>query len=88
MPTVRLTTLIQSVNLFFMLIPLAKKDRKAFSRILSGLCINLSAGWYGVVLIAPNFWPVGEFKNALVLTYDVLSGTLFLYFAFILERKL
>lgn len=35
-----------------------KKDRQAVIKSLSALSINLSAGWFGVVVIAPNFWPI------------------------------
>lgn len=63
-------------------------DRKAFLKTLAGLCINLSAGWYGLVVIVPNFWPIKEFKDILVLTGNIFFGTLFLFFSFKLERKL
>ncbi len=56
--------------------------------VLADLLINLSAGWFGAVVIVPNFsglwWPY----NLVVLTGDVLSGTLSLVIAFRLRKWL
>ncbi|MFH1896432.1 MAG: hypothetical protein ABH814_03105 [bacterium] len=71
------------MKLFF-----AKKDKKAITRSLAGLAVNLSAGWFGLVLIAPNFWPLDGLKGLGFLTLDVFAGTLFLWVSYKLERNL
>ena len=53
-------------------------------KALSGLCQNLSAGWFGVVLIAPNFsekpdWPWR-------LTINLFLGILLLVFSVIFDK--
>lgn len=50
--------------------------------ILSDLFINLSAGWFGAVIIVPNFAGLNRSLNFLVLTVDVIFGMFFLVLAF------
>lgn len=66
----------------------SSKDKKAILKALSGLTINLSAGWFGAFVISPNFSPIVGIKEILLLTYDVMFGILFLYLGIKLERKL
>ena len=65
-----------------------KKDKEAVFKTLSGLAINLSAGWYALVLIAANFLPIRGGAEILSLIVDVVFGTLCLLISFRLERKL
>lgn len=65
-----------------------KKNQKAAMRALSALAVNLSAGWFGVVIIAPNFWPIAGLKEVVMLTGDIFLGTIFLLLSYIFERKL
>lgn len=47
-------------------------------KALSGLSINLSAGWFGAILIVPNFSPIKTSADFLTLIYDFIFGTIFL----------
>lgn len=53
---------------------------------LADVFINLSAGWFGVVVIIPNFWPPANWENILLLIYDLIAGILFLIWAVKLRR--
>jgi len=64
-----------------------RRVQTSWLKALSGLSINLSAAWYGAVLIAPNFAPINSLFRASVLFYDIVFGTIFLYLAVMLERK-
>lgn len=57
-------------------------------KALAGLCINLSAGWFGLAIITPNFSELSETEALLVLTRDVFFGILFLYLTVKLEEYL
>lgn len=61
---------------------------KYWLKALSALSINISAAWFGVVIIAPNFWPLVGFKPLLLLTADIFAGTVFLIVTVRLERRL
>lgn len=67
---------------------LRKNDEQAAMRTLAALAVNLSAGWFGLVLIVPNFWPVSGTRELGLLTIDLMAGTLFLWVSYQLERKL
>jgi len=54
--------------------------------IFSDLFINLAAGWFGAVIIVPNFSGINPPFNFLILTGDVLAGILSLVAAFKLRR--
>lgn len=58
----------------------------AWLKALADLFINLSAGWFGAVIIVPNFWPPTKFANFLFLTYDLIAGILFLVVAIRLRK--
>ena len=58
---------------------------KIWFSIASDLLINLSAGWFGAVLIVPNFSQKRGIKKVMVLTTDVLFATVCLVGAYILR---
>ena len=45
---------------------------------LAGLSINISAAWFGLALITPNFINSGLGEFLIVLTRDVTFGIVFL----------
>ena len=45
---------------------------------IGDVCINLSAGWFGLTMIAPNFIKKRGVTRMLILTFDVVLGTVFL----------
>ena len=57
-------------------------------KAFAGLTINLSAGWYGAVLILPNFSPIKTTADFLTLIYDLLFGTIFLVLSVWCEKNL
>ena len=61
---------------------------KPWFKALSGLAINLSAGWFTAIVIMPNFSPLITLGDFAVLTYDILFGILFLLFTVKLEEVL
>lgn len=65
---------------------LSKQDRVSGLRVLAGICGNLSAGWLGVILIAPGFSLFAKQDNLLVLMRSLVFGIVFLLLAFIFER--
>lgn len=60
----------------------------SWATILSDLFINLSAGWFGVVLIVPNFTEEKGAKKWWTLAFDLLAAVLCLLFAFSLRKSL
>jgi len=54
--------------------------------IFSDLLVNLAAGWFGAVIIVPNFSGINPPFNLLILTGNVLAGILSLVAAFKLRR--
>lgn len=66
----------------------SRKDKVAAIKSLSALAINLSAGWLGVAIISPNFWPIAGPREILLLTADLILGTLCWWLSFRLEKKL
>lgn len=65
-----------------------EKDRRAASKTLAGLFVNMAAAWYGVIVVSPNFLPVKGFKEVLFLISDFVLGTICLWLSFRFERKL
>ena len=59
----------------------------AWSSVVSDLFVNLSAGWFGAVLIVPNFFGLNPPFNSLVLTGDILAGIFSLLIAFKLKKR-
>lgn len=62
---------------------MSRKNR-AILKSLSGLCQNLSAGWFGIVFIVPNIVDIPKI-DAYTLTYDLAFGIVFLGFSIIIE---
>lgn len=61
---------------------------KPWIKALSGLFINLSAGWFGAALISFNFLEFSKEGSFWVLMYDVVLGMLFLLLTVRLEKYL
>lgn len=76
------------VRLLLMAVLSTKKDRIAATRALSALFSNLSAAWFGLAFISPNFLPIKGFKEIFLLTIDVFWGIVFLWISYKLERRL
>lgn len=64
------------------------RNRKAIIKSLAGLSINLSAAWFGLVLVIPNFWPIKRWEEVWRLIIDSFCGILFLIISFRLEKEL
>lgn len=56
--------------------------------IFSDLLVNLAAGWFGSVLIAPNFSPLSLPEGLAILTVDIIAGTLCLLTAYRLKKSI
>lgn len=70
------------------MISFKKKDKAALVKAVSAISGNIAAGYFGLVLIASNFLPMRTIADALLLTYDVLLGIVFLWITYRLERSL
>lgn len=55
--------------------------------VLSQLFTNLSAGWFGIVLIIPGVTKLDNFDDFFWLTKNLLFGILSLLIAMILSQK-
>jgi len=55
---------------------------------LSNLSVNISAAWFGVAFVTPNFIGISTVDSTLVLLTDIILGILFLSFSAVIERKL
>jgi len=64
-----------------------KKDQHAFTKVLSAFFVNLSAGWFAVIFIAPNYWPIKSPLQVFSLTYDLILAIFCMWLAYKLERK-
>jgi len=53
---------------------------------IADLLINLAAGWFGVVVIVPNFGSLDDAHSILLLTEDLAAGIVSLIFAVKLKR--
>lgn len=56
-------------------------------KVLSGFFANLAAGWFGAIVILPNFSDLTELESKLVLTGDGFFATVCLLLAFWFEEK-
>lgn len=65
-----------------------QRIKRASLRALSGLSINLSAGWFALAFITPNIVDISGALDILRLTYDLLFGILFLVITIFIEFKL
>lgn len=61
---------------------------KSFLKALAAISGNLSAGWFALAIITPNFAYVFSVKTLTVLTLDIAFGIVFLAITTVLERKL
>jgi hypothetical protein len=55
---------------------------------VSGVCQNLSAAWFGLAFVTPNFTPVNSPEGLFLLTLYTLFGMLFLVFSVRCEQIL
>jgi len=55
--------------------------------ILSGLFVNLAATWFAAAVLTPNFIPIDELADFLILTYDIFGGIMFVIVATVIEEK-
>lgn len=67
---------------------LKKRSKSSFYRVLSGVCGNLSAGWFGLILITPGVSTDFNIVNIVKLTFNLFFGALFLWIAYKLDRKI
>lgn len=51
---------------------------KSWLRAYSGLSINLSAAWFGLAIVTPNFSDITTMEGFLTLTRDIMFGIIFL----------
>ena len=65
-----------------------QKDKIALTKTFAAISANLSAGYLGLILIAPNFLPFKGTKEIVILTYDLILSIVFLWVTTKLERRL
>ncbi|MBI2334757.1 hypothetical protein HYU96_03050 [Candidatus Daviesbacteria bacterium] len=63
------------------------KKKRAFLKALSAVTGNLSAAWFAVVLITPNFTNIFSIKTMGFLTQNIILGIVFLMLTAFIERK-
>ena len=56
--------------------------------VLSDLFINLSAGWFGIIIISPNFMDKKGFRKFFILISDLTFAIFCLEVAYILRINL
>lgn len=59
-----------------------------WQKALSGLCVNLSAAWFGLAFITPNFADLSSLEVIFVLIRDCFFGIVFLSISAVIERGL
>lgn len=63
------------------------KDKQAWLKTLSNISGNMSAGWFGFILISPGLSPLPLTENEIfVLTKSALAGIVLMYLSYKLER--
>lgn len=60
--------------------------KSAWLSAFSGLSINLASGWFGAIVILPNFSPVKTWGDFGVLLYNIVFGSMFLITTVLIER--
>ncbi len=60
---------------------------KEWFYLVSEICVNLSAGWIGAILIIPNFADAPFPRNVLTLTADFVLAIVSLIVAFYLRKQ-
>ena len=63
-------------------------SRSYWLKAFSGLCINLSAAWFGLAFVTPNFADLSNINILWVLIRDVLFGIVFLVLTAMIERRM
>lgn len=66
---------------------LKSKDKRSANRIISGICGNLAAGWFALIIIAPGFDFNLNLLNFLALIKSLIMGILFARLAFEFDRR-
>ena len=64
-----------------------KKDKSALLHTTAGLLVNLSAGYYGVILIGSSINFLSGNINIGLLIVDAIIGTIFLWLSYEFERR-
>ena len=64
-----------------------KQYRRPFLRALSAVAANISAAWFILAFVTPNFAGV-SIESIITLTRDILLGIVFLVLTTIIERIL
>ena len=57
-------------------------------KALSGLSVNLSAAWFGLAVVTPNFANILKIETVVTLTRDVLFGIIFLLLTVFFEKHI
>ena len=63
-----------------------KTTKKIFFSVLADFFINLAAGWFGALIIVPNFAGINWPYNIFILTADVLAAIFSLVIAIKLRK--
>ena len=71
-------------KMILMLFLFDKSALRAYSAIFS----NLSAGWFGVAFITPNFIQASSIELLITLTKDLAFGILCLLATIVIEREI
>lgn len=64
------------------------KDLVPWFKTFAGLSVNLSAAFFGLAIVTPNFLKTSYPESIIVLTWDLLLGILFLLATVVLEKFL
>ena len=59
----------------------------ALKEIVSDLLINLSAGWFGVIFIVPNFSGLNNITEFTILTFDLIMAILCLVISYLFKTS-
>jgi len=65
-----------------------KKKYRPSLRAISSVLGNLSAGWFTVAMITPNFADLNTPDGVRILTGDIFLGILFLFDTIVVEELL
>lgn len=60
----------------------------SFIKALAGLSLNISAAWFALAFITPNFVDLHALEAVIVLTKDIVLGIVFLVLNIIFEQHL
>ena len=56
-----------------------------FKKIIADLLVNLSAGWFGVIFIVPNFSGLNNVTEFTILTFDLIMAILCLVISYLFK---